>query len=149
MGVGTPMRIVEALVERQARQLTIIGNDTARPGAGVGRLIEAGCVARAVVSHIGMNPKTQQKMMAGEIEQLRSAVWTGVTRDTRPTTAVSCRISRRRKTFMHRGWRPCGGDSQQACCGSLLSRDFPGVPQASTIEPIEMRLRLFYKGNGR
>jgi acetate CoA/acetoacetate CoA-transferase alpha subunit len=68
MGVGTPMRVVEALVERQARQLTIIGNDTARPGAGVGRLIEAGCVARAMVSHIGMNPITQQKMMTGEIE---------------------------------------------------------------------------------
>jgi len=68
MGVGTPTRIVEALVERQARQLTIIGNDTARPGAGVGRLIEAGCVARAVVSHIGMNPMTQQKMIAGEVD---------------------------------------------------------------------------------
>jgi acetate CoA/acetoacetate CoA-transferase alpha subunit len=68
MGVGTPMRIVEALVERKARGLTIIGNDTARPGVGVGRLIEAGCVARAVVSHIGMNPITQQKMIAGEIE---------------------------------------------------------------------------------
>src|SRR5271157_4593794 len=68
MGVGTPMRLVEALVERKACKLTIIGNDTARPGVGVGRLIEAGCVARAVVSHIGMNPITQQKMVAGEIE---------------------------------------------------------------------------------
>ena len=68
MGVGTPMRVVEALVARKARRLTIIGNDTARPGAGVGRLIESGCVARAVVSHIGMNPMTQQKMMTGEIE---------------------------------------------------------------------------------
>jgi acetate CoA/acetoacetate CoA-transferase alpha subunit len=66
MGVGTPLRIIEALVERKARGLTIIGNDTARPGAG--RLIEAGCVARAVVSHIGMNPMTQQKMLAGEID---------------------------------------------------------------------------------
>lgn len=68
MGVGTPMRLVEALIERKACKLTIIGNDTARPGVGVGRLIEAGCVARAVVSHIGMNPITQQKMVAGEIE---------------------------------------------------------------------------------
>jgi acetate CoA/acetoacetate CoA-transferase alpha subunit len=68
MGVGTATRVVEALVERGARGLTIIGNDTARPGVGVGRLIEAGCVARAIVSHIGTNPMTQQKMIAGEIE---------------------------------------------------------------------------------
>jgi len=68
MGVGTATRVVEALVERGARGLTIIGNDTARPGVGVGRLIEAGCIARAIVSHIGTNPMTQRKMIAGEIE---------------------------------------------------------------------------------
>ena len=68
MGVGTATPVVQALVERGVRGLTIIGNDTARPGVGVGRLIEAGCVARAIVSHIGTNPMTQQKMIAGEIE---------------------------------------------------------------------------------
>jgi acetate CoA/acetoacetate CoA-transferase alpha subunit len=67
MGVGTATRVVQALVERGVRGLTIIGNDTARPGVGVGRLIEAGCVACAIVSHIGTNPMTQQKMIAGEI----------------------------------------------------------------------------------
>jgi acetate CoA/acetoacetate CoA-transferase alpha subunit len=67
MGVGTAIRVVRALVERGARGLTIIGNDTARPGVGIGRLIEAGCVVRAIVSHIGTNPMTQQKMIAGEI----------------------------------------------------------------------------------
>ena len=68
MGVGTPLRIVDALVARGARRLTLIGNDTARPGVGVGRLIDAGCVARCIVSHIGTNPVTQQKMIAGEID---------------------------------------------------------------------------------
>lgn len=68
MGVGTPSRIIEALVDRQARNLTLICNDTARPGWGVGKLIDAGCVARAMVSHIGTNPITQKKMIAGEIE---------------------------------------------------------------------------------
>ena len=67
MGVGTPMRVLDALVARGARGLTIIGNDTARPGMGVGRLIDAGCVAKAMVSHIGTNPVTQQKMLAGEL----------------------------------------------------------------------------------
>jgi acetate CoA/acetoacetate CoA-transferase alpha subunit len=67
MGVGSPERIFDALVARNARGLTIIGNDTARPGVGVGKLIDAGCVARAIVSHIGTNPVTQRKMIAGEI----------------------------------------------------------------------------------
>ncbi|MFQ3622828.1 MAG: 3-oxoacid CoA-transferase subunit A [Acetobacteraceae bacterium] len=68
MAVGTPERIVDALVARGARDLTLIGNDTARPGIGVGKLIDAGCVRRVIVSHIGTNPVTQKRMLAGEIE---------------------------------------------------------------------------------
>jgi acetate CoA/acetoacetate CoA-transferase alpha subunit len=67
MGVGTPSRIIEALVARGARGLTVIANDTARPGVGIGKLISAGCVARAIVSHIGTNAETQRRMIAGEI----------------------------------------------------------------------------------
>jgi acetate CoA/acetoacetate CoA-transferase alpha subunit len=68
MAVGSPERLFGALVARGAKGLTVIGNDTARPGLGVGRLIDAGCVARVIVSHIGTNPVTQRKMLAGEIE---------------------------------------------------------------------------------
>ena len=68
MGAGTPERIIDALVARRARGLTVIANDTARPGVGIGKLIDAGCVARVVASHIGTNPVTQKKMIAGEIE---------------------------------------------------------------------------------
>lgn len=68
MAVGSPERLFDALVARGARGLTIIGNDTARPGCGVGKLIDAGCVAKAIVSHIGTNPVTQQKMIAGEMQ---------------------------------------------------------------------------------
>ena len=68
LGVGTPERLVDALVARQARNLTVIANDTARPGLGIGKLIDAGCVARVIVSHIGTNPVTQRRMLAGEIE---------------------------------------------------------------------------------
>lgn len=67
MGVGTPGRIIDALVARGARRLTLICNDTAKPGIGVGKLIDAGCVDHARTSHIGMNPITQKKMIAGEI----------------------------------------------------------------------------------
>ena len=67
MGAGTPERVIDALVARGARGLTVIANDTAFPGVGVGKLIDAGCVARVVASHIGTNPVTQQKMIASEI----------------------------------------------------------------------------------
>src|SRR5215218_7907974 len=65
MGVGSPRRIIAALVARGARGLTVIASDTARPGVGIGRLISAGCLARVVVSHIGTNPETQRLMLAG------------------------------------------------------------------------------------
>ncbi len=68
MGVGSPHRIIDALVSRGVRNLTVIANDTARPSVGIGKLISAGCVARVIASHIGTNPETQAKMMAGEIE---------------------------------------------------------------------------------
>lgn len=68
MGVGSPHRIIDALVARGARRLTVIANDTARPGVGVGKLIAAGSVAKVITSHIGTNPETQRLMIAGELE---------------------------------------------------------------------------------
>jgi acetate CoA/acetoacetate CoA-transferase alpha subunit len=68
MGVGTPESVMDELVRQGRRGLTVIGNDTARPGCGIGKLISNGVVSRAIVSHIGLNPETQKKMIAGEIE---------------------------------------------------------------------------------
>ena len=68
MGVGTPERIIDELVRQGKCNLTIIANDTAVPGRGIGKLVEAGLVARAVASHIGLNPETQKQMIAGKIE---------------------------------------------------------------------------------
>lgn len=68
MGVGTPERVMDELVRQGRRNLTVIGNDTARPGRGIGKLVSAGVAARAIVSHIGLNPETQKKMIAGEMD---------------------------------------------------------------------------------
>jgi acetate CoA/acetoacetate CoA-transferase alpha subunit len=68
MGVGAPHRLIDALVARGCKNLTVIGNDTARPGIGVAKLISSGQVARVITSHIGLNPETQKKMLAGEID---------------------------------------------------------------------------------
>jgi len=68
MGVGSPHRLIDALVAAGRRNLTVVANDTSRPGFGIGRLITARAVSRAVVSHIGLNPETQAQMMAKDIE---------------------------------------------------------------------------------
>jgi acetate CoA/acetoacetate CoA-transferase alpha subunit len=64
IGVGTPERLIDELVRQEKRDLTIIANDTAIPGRGVGKLIDAGLVGRTVTSHIGLNPETQRQMGA-------------------------------------------------------------------------------------
>jgi acetate CoA/acetoacetate CoA-transferase alpha subunit len=68
MGVGTPECLMDELVRQGRRGLTVIGNDTARPGRGIGKLITNGVASRAIVSHIGLNPETQKKMISGEME---------------------------------------------------------------------------------
>ena len=68
MGVGTPERLIDAIVARGTRDLMVIANDTALPGKGIGKLISAGAVSRVIASHIGLNPETQAMMISGEIE---------------------------------------------------------------------------------
>ena len=68
MGVGSPQRLIDELVRQRRGGLTIVCNDTARPGVGVGRLLDAGLVHKVIVSHIGTNPVTQQRMLDGSIE---------------------------------------------------------------------------------
>jgi len=68
MAVGSPHRLIDAIVAASKRNLTVIANDTGLPGKGIGKLIAAGCVSRVVASHIGLNPQTQKAMLAGEID---------------------------------------------------------------------------------
>ena len=42
MGVGTPERLVDELVRQKKRDLTVIANDNALPGIGIGKLVSAG-----------------------------------------------------------------------------------------------------------
>jgi acetate CoA/acetoacetate CoA-transferase alpha subunit len=68
MAIGTPERVIDEIVRQNKRDLTVIANDTAVPGRGIGKLIAAKLVRKAIVSHIGLNPETQRQMMAGEME---------------------------------------------------------------------------------
>jgi acetate CoA/acetoacetate CoA-transferase alpha subunit len=67
MGVGTPERLLDEVVRQQKSGLILISNDAAVPGKGIGKLIDAALVSRMTASHIGLNPKAQQQMMANKI----------------------------------------------------------------------------------
>ena len=68
IGVGTPERLIDELLRQRRRDLTVIANDAATPGVGIGKLVGAGLVRKLIASHIGLNPEVQRKMIAGEIE---------------------------------------------------------------------------------
>lgn len=68
MGIGTPERLMDEVARQGKRGLTIIANDTAMPGCGIGKLVAAGTVRKVIASHIGLNPETQKKMIAGDID---------------------------------------------------------------------------------
>src|SRR3954452_14987211 len=63
MGVGTPERLLNELVRQEKSDLSLISNDAATPGKGVGKLFEGAQVSRMIGTHIGLNPKAQQQML--------------------------------------------------------------------------------------
>ena len=62
MACVTPEILIDALVRKNARHLTIICNDAGVPGRGVGKLISNGQVKRLIASHVGLNPEVAQRM---------------------------------------------------------------------------------------
>jgi acetate CoA/acetoacetate CoA-transferase alpha subunit len=67
MGVGTPEHLLDELVRQRKSELRLISNDGAVPGKGVGKLFDAALVSTMTASHIGLNPKVQEQMMADKI----------------------------------------------------------------------------------
>jgi acetate CoA/acetoacetate CoA-transferase alpha subunit len=65
---GTPETLVDALISKGVKNLTLICNDTAFPDRGVGKMVVAKMFKKVIVDHIGTNPETQRQMNAGELE---------------------------------------------------------------------------------
>lgn len=68
MGVGTPPLLVQCILDKGVKDLTLIGNDTAFIDSGVGPLIANHHARKVIASHIGTNPETGRQMIAGETE---------------------------------------------------------------------------------
>jgi acetate CoA/acetoacetate CoA-transferase alpha subunit len=68
MGVGTPERLLAELVRQKKTDLSLISNDAATPGKGVGKLFDGGQVTNMIGTHIGLNPTAQQQMLGKQIK---------------------------------------------------------------------------------
>lgn len=68
LAVGTPEAIIDGIVEKGVKDLTIICNDSGFIDRGVGKLIANRQVKKVIASHIGTNAETGRLMNAKEME---------------------------------------------------------------------------------
>lgn len=68
MACGTPEVLIDALVEKNVKSLTIICNDAGVPGRGIGKLLSNGQIKTLIASHVGLNPEVASRMNT-EIEE--------------------------------------------------------------------------------
>ena len=71
MGIGTPSRLVEALLESGVRDLTLIANDTAFVDTGIGPLIVNGIIRIQIASHALKKEIKVLKLRKGLRERFR------------------------------------------------------------------------------
>ena len=65
---GTPENLIDALIEKDVKNLTLICNDTGFPDKGVGKMVVNKQFKKMIVSHVGTNPETAAQMNSGETE---------------------------------------------------------------------------------
>jgi acetate CoA/acetoacetate CoA-transferase alpha subunit len=68
LAVGTPEKLIDALVAKNVTGLTVIANDSGWPDRGIGKLVVNKQVKKLVASHVGTNPETGKQMHSGEME---------------------------------------------------------------------------------
>ena len=67
LGCRNPYQIVDALVAKGVKDLTLIANDTSFPEIGIGKLIVNKQVKNLIASHVGTNKETGNQMNSGEM----------------------------------------------------------------------------------
>lgn len=65
---GTPTMVIDEVLNRDTKDLTLIANDTSFPDSDRGKLVVARRIQKSIVTHIGMNPETGKQMHTGEME---------------------------------------------------------------------------------
>ncbi|MCG8471346.1 MAG: CoA transferase subunit A [Desulfobacterales bacterium] len=70
MTVGTPEKLVDAVVELGLTDLTVVCNDAGVPGGGAGKFIRNGMAKTFYASHVGLNPEFGKLMAQEAIEAI-------------------------------------------------------------------------------
>lgn len=68
LGCKNPFMIVDAIVEKGVKDITLIANDSSFPEVGIGKLIVNKQVKKLIASHVGTNKETGNQMNSGEME---------------------------------------------------------------------------------
>lgn len=76
LGTGAPEILMDALVRKGVKHLTVVANDGGLPAGaygaktarGVGKLLEAGMIDHIIATHVGMNPLVGEGMIAGTLK---------------------------------------------------------------------------------
>ncbi len=68
LGFTAPDELIEGMVEKGVKDLTLIAITTGKPDEGCGRLVKNKQIKKAIVSHIGTNPLARAQMDSGEME---------------------------------------------------------------------------------
>lgn len=69
MACGTPENLIDALVEKNVRNLTVICNDAGLPGHGTGKLLSNGQIKKLIATHVGLNPEVAERMNTEDPER--------------------------------------------------------------------------------
>ena len=67
LGNGSATQIIDAIVEKGVKDLTIIANDTAYDEVAHGKLVSNHQVKKAIVSHTGTNKQTALQKNEGTL----------------------------------------------------------------------------------
>ena len=68
LAVGAPEILIDGIVAKGVKNLTLITSDTAYTDKGIGKVIVAKQAKKVIASHIGTNPETGRQMNEKEIE---------------------------------------------------------------------------------
>ena len=68
VNIGVPEVLIEALLDTDITDLSVISNNTSVKGRGIGKLVAADRIKHLTCSHIGNNEETCAKVVAGEID---------------------------------------------------------------------------------
>jgi len=62
MVCGAPENLIDALIKKGVKNLTVISNDAGYPDRGVGKLLANGQIKTLIASHVGLNPEVARRM---------------------------------------------------------------------------------------